>query len=224
MNWTYGLLMLFTLSGPLMLSWDKRVKFYEKIPYVLISSLVILPFYLFWDISFTKLNYWGFNPEYILGFYFYNLPLEEVSFFIIVPFACTFIYECIGYYEKSLPKLNVRLLHWIIFFTTVLFLIFNYNKPYPIVACLSVLIGLVTASVLKFPYLNKFWWSWFFQFIPFIIVNGILTYLPVVWYNENAFSTIRIGTIPIEDLWYGLGLYIANIMLYEWLQVWNARK
>ena len=49
-------------------------------------------------------------------------------------------------------------------------------------------------------------------FIPFLIVNGILTggftKNPVVWYNENEIIGWRIGTIPIEDSIYNMLLLV----------------
>jgi hypothetical protein len=52
--------------------------------------------------------------------------------------------------------------------------------------------------------------------IPFFIVNGILTSLPVIWYNNQATLGIRIGTIPVEDFIYNGGLLLLAIMGYEW--------
>jgi lycopene cyclase domain-containing protein len=46
-------------------------------------------------------------------------------------------------------------------------------------------------------------------------MNGVLTALPVVIYNNNENLAIRLGSIPIEDFFYHM-LYMGAILgLYE---------
>ncbi|TAE52960.1 MAG: lycopene cyclase domain-containing protein, partial [Bacteroidetes bacterium] len=62
---------------------------------------------------------------------------------------------------------------------------------------------------------GRFFLAWMVCLIPFFIVNGVLTSLPVVWYNNAQNLGIRLGTIPIEDSMY-LMLMLSLIMLvYE---------
>jgi lycopene cyclase domain-containing protein len=51
------------------------------------------------------------------------------------------------------------------------------------------------------------------------VVNGVLTGLPVVIYNNMENSGIRIGTIPVEDFLYNAILLAMNIGLYEWFKL-----
>ncbi len=46
-------------------------------------------------------------------------------------------------------------------------------------------------------------------------VNGLLTYLPVVEYNQAEIIGIKIYTIPFEDVFYGMLLVLLNILLFE---------
>jgi len=51
-----------------------------------------------------------------------------------------------------------------------------------------------------------------------IIVNGILTALPVVIYSPMEISGIKLYTIPVEDFFYFFLLLMMNVYIYEYLQ------
>lgn len=52
-------------------------------------------------------------------------------------------------------------------------------------------------------------------FIPFLIVNYILTSLPVVTYNPNEITGFFVITIPAEDFFYSFSLIGFYILVYE---------
>jgi hypothetical protein len=47
------------------------------------------------------------------------------------------------------------------------------------------------------------------------VVNGLLTGLPVLIYNDQHNTGIRIGSIPMEDFFYNLLYMIWMIWMYE---------
>src|SRR5687767_6113258 len=118
----YLYLNLLTLFFPLLLSFDKRVAFYKTwpalFPALLINALIFIP----WDVFFTQQKIWGFNPEHLLGIYFLGLPLEEILFFITVPYACIFIYECLNVYfgESFLQKFTKQFTYFLMGFLAML--------------------------------------------------------------------------------------------------------
>ena len=54
--------------------------------------------------------------------------------------------------------------------------------------------------------------------IPFLVVNGILTAIPIVTYKANAITGLKLHTIPIEDFFYEMLLFLWNVLLFEWLE------
>lgn len=103
MNIEYFIVLAASFAGPFVLSFSKEMDFW-KYPIRLILSIGI-PFVLFviWDIVVTARGHWGFNPLYITGFKIYNLPIEEVLFFIIIPFCGIFTWESVKYFMRKRP-------------------------------------------------------------------------------------------------------------------------
>src|SRR5688572_25331807 len=118
----YLYLNLFTIFFPFILSFDKRVAFYKTWPALLPAIFLNAAIFIPWDIYFMQRGIWGFNPEYLLGINLFGLPLEEVLFFITVPYACVFIYVCLNvYFGESILQKHARVFTYIlIFFLTVL--------------------------------------------------------------------------------------------------------
>lgn len=81
---------------------------------VTISTVVLssIPFIL-WDIYATQMGHWGFNKNYNLGIYIFNLPIEEYLFFILIPINCIFIWTILKKYNnfpeflEGLKKLKI---------------------------------------------------------------------------------------------------------------------
>ncbi|MBK8661098.1 MAG: lycopene cyclase domain-containing protein [Ignavibacteriales bacterium] len=101
----YLLINLLTVLFPVILSFEKKISFYKKFKYLLFSILTVSPFYLVWDAVATSRGDWGFSPEYLIEIYIFGLPLEEVLFFVTVPYSCIFIFETVKLYipEKKTP-------------------------------------------------------------------------------------------------------------------------
>ncbi len=111
MSFTYLLINGFIIAIPLALTFDKRTAYYRQIPAVGFSTGVVSACYLIWDVLVTARGEWSFNGKYLTGVQLLNIPLEEVLFFITVPYSCLFIYEVVlyatkeRYYKMSTPVL-----------------------------------------------------------------------------------------------------------------------
>lgn len=218
---TYLLINILIILFPLILSFDKNLKFYRNVKYILASILIVSSAYIVWDIIATNRGDWAFSEQHLLGIYFYVLPLEEILFFITVPYSCIFIYETIKFYinEKVYPiKKNIFLIPVISFI--VLALVFNkqaYTFTVLLYSAAFFLLGVLTNSKLLTS--KIFWISILICFVPFFIVNYFLTSIPVVTYNDSAFSAIRVLTIPLEDFLYSFSMVSLWILFYEFFRI-----
>lgn len=90
------------LSGlvPFILSFWRPLKFYNNIKALFLSISFILVIFGTWDIFATYRGHWYFNPKGVGDFRIINLPLEEVLFFVVIPFCCIFTWEALKYLQR----------------------------------------------------------------------------------------------------------------------------
>ena len=62
---------------------------------------------------------------------------------------------------------------------------------------------------------RTFWVTIAIMFFFKIPSNGYLTWRPIVIYSPEYFLGIRLGTIPVEDFFYGFGLITLTLVLWE---------
>ncbi|MBM3248808.1 MAG: lycopene cyclase domain-containing protein [Candidatus Omnitrophica bacterium] len=93
----YMLVLILSISVPLVLSFYPPLKIYRNIKGLFYSIGLILLIFGFWDIFATWRSHWYFNPEGVWPIRIANLPLEEVLFFVVIPFCCIFTWEVINY-------------------------------------------------------------------------------------------------------------------------------
>lgn len=220
----YAWLMLVSLVGPLLLSFDKKVAFYRWWPSLFLGIGLNLILFVLWDSWFTKTGVWSFNPSYVWPTRILELPLEEWAFFIVVPYASIFIYACLKTYLSDnwwLPK--VRAINYFFIAWCILNILFFSDRTYTVVNySLTLAILLAQQFWIKGKYMGYFWFAYFIHLIPFFIINGILTGAvtpsPVVSYNPNEIIGIRLYTIPIEDTMYALTCLLLPISVLEYFK------
>ena len=208
--------MLGTVLVPFIMSFEKRVRFIQYLNPFIKSNLITAIIFITWDVWFTRKGVWSFNIEYHLGFDIFSLPLEEILFFIFVPYACIFIYEIIS---SMLNLKNGKLSNSYTYFLmglSISLIFFNVDHIYTLIT-FSLLLFLLIVNRNK-SWLANFHLSYLICIIPFSIVNGFLTYLPVVLYNDNENLSVRLVSIPFEDIFYGMALILLNVRIYEYFK------
>ncbi|PVX46837.1 lycopene cyclase domain-containing protein [Flavobacterium sp. 103] len=206
---------------PFLYSFEKRMKYSKRWKVIFPSLIITALFFIIWDIIFTQMGVWRFNPRYHSGIEFFGLPIEEWLFFICIPYASIFIHFSFQYFlpNVALSDTVVKKIYWFLMVLIVPVTVLNYDRWYTFVN-LSLFVIVLTIAVFKFSTILKTYFITFLIIlIPFLLVNGILTGSfieePVVFYNDNQNLGIRLGTIPVEDIGYAFTMLLMSLVLMK---------
>jgi lycopene cyclase domain-containing protein len=223
MKYLYLLIDLSALAVPLLFSFHPKIKFYRSWPVLSRTIPLVAILFLIFDSLFTRLGIWNFNPRYLTGIHLYNLPVEEVLFFICIPYSCLFTFYCLNKFLNLSWNAKTETVFCIFFSYLLLTLGSIYRgKLYTSSTFVSTaIICLVLKFLFRINWFGKACTVYGVLLIPFFLVNGILTGTglaqPVVRYNPGENLGIRLLTIPIEDFIYGFELFILNLFFYlQW--------
>lgn len=221
-KYTYLLIDLLCIAVPLVASFHRLSPFYKEWKYYLPANIAVAVFFLVWDAIFTDMGIWGFNEAYITGIKVYNLPIEEVMFFICIPYACTYTHYVITTHVKIKQTVTPFYISRILILFLTVVALFNTGRLYTSVTFLLLSLLLIYLLMSKAGIPRGFYITYLVMLVPFFISNGLLTgsWLdePIVWYNNNHNLGIRFGTIPLEDSFYAMLMLMINIAGYEWLK------
>ncbi len=225
-KYLYLLINVLVILPPLLLSFDRKVAFYQRWKQLWPAIIAMLIPFVLWDIWFTGRGIWGFNEAYLMGITLINLPIEEWLFFITIPYASIFVYDCVKiYFPAWIWRGRGRIIGLVLAFALLVIAALNVERLYTSITFASLATALIVLNRLKAPYLGRFFASYVIVLVPFFIVNGILTgsglQEQVVWYNDAYNLGIRLWTIPIEDTFYGMLLILGGVAIYEGL---NSRS
>jgi lycopene cyclase domain-containing protein len=223
-KYLYFTLDVLTILVPFLASFYNKAPFYKKWKHLSVAILVPALLFIIWDEIFTVSGIWGFNPDYLSGWYIGSLPIEEVLFFICIPYSCVFIYFALNHFiRRDIFYFQQDIISSILAVALLVVGASNLNKAYT--ASTFLFCGILIAFhllKLRSRYISRFYFAFIVVLIPFFVVNGILTgsFIPgeVVWYNNNENLNLRIGTVPVEDIFYGMLLILLNVTIFEWLQ------
>jgi lycopene cyclase domain-containing protein len=184
------------------------------------ACLAVAAFFVAWDAVFTNLGIWSFNPAYTLPYKILNLPLEEILFFVFIPYACVFTYFCVKRYLHF--KIKPGLIKLIVILMAVFLLVagfVNLKRLYTSVTFLLLAPLLIFAAYKKAEVMAHFFIGYMLILPFFLLSNGVLTgsfiQQPVVLYNNVHNLGVRIFTIPVEDVFYGMLLVLLNVLFYD---------
>lgn len=221
-HYAYLLVDILCFIFPFLLSFSKPFRFIDCWRSFFLASVVVAVPFLIWDSIFTQLSVWWFSEKYTLSFRIFNLPIEEILFFFVIPFACIFSYFTI---KKYIPiyfsNTTIKVFYLMLLFFLVITAIFNYNKDYTFYTFIF-LSSFLIFMIIKSQYKILYYLLLMFIFIlPMMIAsNGVLTggfivESPIVNYNSLHHLGYRVFNIPIEDFFYGFLLLGLNAFVFE---------
>jgi lycopene cyclase domain-containing protein len=213
----YVLLDLLVLAAPLALSFDRRVRYVRRWPAVLAASLLVALPYLAWDAWMASRGDWGFNPRYAGAFRLLHLPPGEYLFFLTVGFSCLFIYEVVQAYLRDRP-LRLPRWGWLLPAAAAVaaaLMFRRQNYTFTVLLAVAVFFLLATLVLPALLTSRNFWLAILITYVPFLIVNGVLTALPVVTYGARAIWGLRVYTIPLEDFFYSFSMLGFMMLAYR---------
>jgi lycopene cyclase domain-containing protein len=212
----YLLLNALILSGPLVLSFDRRVRYIRNWPRAFAAAVAALIPFIIWDYLVSG-RHWWFNQDYTLDVRIIGLPPGEWFFFITVPFACLFIWEIIVYFRAGHTiRIFYRLrLVWLLIIPLGAWIALSGKEYTGIVLIVFSLVMLLDKFLKTNIVLDGRYYTFLaIQIALMLIFNGYLTARPVVLYDSSYQLNCRIFTIPVEDFIYGISHMTLTIIFY----------
>ncbi|NIO37554.1 lycopene cyclase domain-containing protein [Candidatus Bathyarchaeota archaeon] len=215
----YLYLNLVIIAFPLVFSFNRRIRFYSKTRPFLIALALVGVFFVGWDVLATHRGHWSFNPSYVGQTKLLGLPLEEMLFFVTVPFSCLFVFESIIHFLGDTRLFSPN--KWAFGGIGLLLIATSFgffDKEYTFLAILSAGLTMLFVSLVNIRIFSSraYWIYIVVTLFLFLIFNFILTSLPVVEYSSSAISNIRVITIPIEDFLFNFSMLTAYLTVYLW--------
>jgi 1,4-dihydroxy-2-naphthoate octaprenyltransferase len=213
---TYLLIDFLIIILPFIVSFLPYLSYYKKWQSVLFSMLSGGLFFVSWDIIATARNDWSFNPEHIMGIYFYGLPLEEILFFVFVPYSLLLTYEQAEFFLRNRTVSWKKEVGYILGLILLLSAFLFTGKEYTFMALFSSGLALLIMSRFYANIMSRLsYWAYLLSgLLLFILFNYFLTSLPVVIYNPEAVTGVRFLTIPIEDFFYNYAMMTMYLAFY----------
>lgn len=215
MNLTYLLLGLGVLIIPVVLIFVKSTGFSKVIRPAIPAALVTGIIFSIFASVLVLLNAWNFNPAYLTGISVWQIPAEEMFFYMVMSFTGIGIYTTLNtlFPNNNLDKFSFSFSN-LVLGICVAMLFFTYTKWYSAIAFGSLFILIFYIEYInKIRFMFRFYRAFLSSLLIFWICQGILTAIPVVWYIDII--KLKLGTIPFETHFYDMSLFLLAIYLFE---------
>lgn len=229
-KYLYLLIDLLVLAVPLAAGFYLKFPLYKNWKYIAIGLVATAVFFLLLDELLTQFGILSVNERYITGIYVSSLPVEELLFFLFIPFAGVFTYFMLNHiFEKDRLFPHQELISSALIIVLLIAGMYHKEKLYTAAAFLLPAVFL-TFQMLKLRprYMGRFYSAYAFLLVPLVIVNGVLTGAftdeEVVRYNDTQYLGVLVGTIPIENFFYSMLLMVMPIAIFEWLDEYYYYK
>lgn len=219
-QYTYLAINFFSIIICFIFSFHPKIKFNRHFKAFMMASVLVASVFIAWDVSFTANGVWWFNDRYLIGARLFGLPLEELLFFICIPFSCVFTYHCLDKFFKLDWNVNIEIIFVIVSAIACFIIAYLFkDRIYTLVTFTTTGASLlILYFILKARWIGKASFVYFILMPGFFAVNGILTGTglesPIVNYNPDDFIGLRMMTIPVEDTVYGYEMILWNLFFF----------
>lgn len=222
MSYNFLLVDLFLLSIPLLLLASTKAFSTTDLKAILLPSLLSSVIFSGIATLFAFLKIWTFNAEYLLGFYYKNLPLEHYIFLFAFSLTGLSIYTFLNnkFTNNNLQRFSLSLSN-LLLGLCIAFLFFAYTKWYTVVA-FSVLFALIFYIEYvnhKIRFMYRFYRTYIVMLIPFYVCYGFLCNLPIIQYQFVSTTGMKLANIPLENHFYMMGMLLSVVYLFELFKV-----
>ena len=94
--WEYLALMGACVLITLPLEFVFAARVYRRWRVLLAALIPVVIVFAIWDVVAIARDHWTYNPRFVTGIEFGTLPLEELVFFVVIPFCARLSYEAVG--------------------------------------------------------------------------------------------------------------------------------
>ncbi|GAB3712187.1 lycopene cyclase domain-containing protein [Mariniluteicoccus flavus] len=75
-----------------------RARIYRRWRRTLVALLPVVLLFSVWDIVGIVRDHWSYNPRFVTGIrLIFDMPLEELVFFVVIPLCGLLTYEAVGF-------------------------------------------------------------------------------------------------------------------------------
>jgi lycopene cyclase domain-containing protein len=220
----YWTLNLFLLMLPLLGSFHPKLQFYKRwkfwVPAVIIPAVV----FIFWDVWFTAAKVWTFNPEQVASKRLVGVPMEQVAFFFLLPFAAIFMYELVQHWAPKLilKKKHAGILSLLIVAFWLVSLSLNLSKLYPMV-CFALCLPVLTLVWYNYSdIIRRYLLVYVLLFIPLMLLNsffvGSLGGVNILSYSDVHQMGVHLFEIPIENFSHNFLLILMGLLFVRFFE------
>lgn len=217
-NYAYFIVLAATVVVPLVLSmvpWRLRWSAVEWRRLMRVFAFVSVPFVLLDMYSYAR-GWWAYNPHFVIDARMGGLPIEEIMFFFVVPFACLYLFSAFTKAGGGEPLQRPWIWRLVLSLIMVAAMGLAIIEPKERTLFDVVLFALVGLKAFLMPP-KRTAALWLVAVVGlFLVVNTVLTGLPIVTYNPDFGSRYRIGTIPFEDVLYNFSFLLLCLGVWCW--------
>ncbi len=80
---------------------------YRRVGALLFAVVPVVLVFSVWDVIGIVAGHWSYNPRFVTGIrLMFEMPLEELTFFIVIPICGLLTYEAVGHVMRRVRRLR----------------------------------------------------------------------------------------------------------------------